>query len=408
MGLFILVAGHGVKSLELHSPRMAIGPAQDLHEGNKDLCSILGCYLPAVILTVLAVGGQAVVIAGADQVIIAVVHCHLLRDLLLLPGRQLSNIQLIAEGACERYMAPGLEGGDSAHSVIRAVGNVCPHSGQGVDQGRSLLNGQALNGIGIVGAPDLGAVIEHTRVKSRAAAGAVLDQQFGVMGMQPLLQLIDSQDIAMVQLSLGIGRQAGAAQVRQLAVHIPLYVCNVGTVQNCPHPAPDIFQHLLPGQIQHQLIARQTGRAPRYLNRPVRVGTVKVGVRGDHLRLHPDAEFHAQLIDLSHQTFQTAGKLFLIDEPVSQGAVVVIAVSEPAVVHHQHLNAQFGRPRGNGQKLFGIEIEVGALPVVDEDGALSVPPDAADQMAAVQVVECPGHMAQAGVGIHHHYLRGLK
>ena len=73
----------------------------------------------------------------------------------------------------ERHQPPGGEGRHPSVGVAGAGGHVGPHGGQGIDEGRALLDAQAVNGVGVVGGPDLGAVVQHARVEPPAAAAAV-------------------------------------------------------------------------------------------------------------------------------------------------------------------------------------------------------------------------------------------
>jgi len=77
---------------------------------------------------------------------------------------------------------------------------------------------------------------------------------------------------------------------------------------------------------------------------PVRVGTVKVAVRVHHLRLHPQAEIHTQGVYIADQFIQAARKLRRVHKPVPQPGTVVVAGTEPAVIHHKQLHSD---PRGN-------------------------------------------------------------
>ena len=128
---------------------------------------------------------------------------------------------------------------------------------------------------------------------------------------------------------------------------------------------------------------------------------VKLGIGGDHLRLEPDAELHAESVHLVDQRLESALQLLLIYEPVAQRAVVRIPVPEPAVVHDQHLYAQLRGFLGDLYQIFGGEVEVCSLPVVDEDRAALVLVFAADKVVSVEVVEGAAHLTKTAVGIDH-------
>ena len=49
---------------------------------------------------------------------------------------------------------------------------------------------------------------------------------------QTLLQLIYTEHITVEQLTLSVCRKSETSHISQLSVHIPLYIFNIGTVQN--------------------------------------------------------------------------------------------------------------------------------------------------------------------------------
>ncbi len=247
-----------------------------------------------------------VIISLTHQVIVLVIHRRLRRDHGPIRLRNLRHIQLVAEGARQRHIAPRLKRRIPPNRVIRAVCHVRPHGGQRIYHRRTRLNGKTLHRIRIVRAPDLRAVIEHTRIKSRPAAGTVLQKQMREFPRQSVLQLIHRQYLSVEQLSLSVRRQAAASHIGQLPVHIPLYIFNIRTAQHrCDHIIHTV-PHFLSGQIQHILVSGKAPRPARNGKRPVRMFSVQVGIRRYHLRLQPDTEFHPQLIDFVHQIFQAA------------------------------------------------------------------------------------------------------
>ena len=100
--------------------------------------------------------------------------------------------------------------------------------------------------------------------------------------------------------------------------------------------------------------------------------SVQIRIRGDHLRLKPDAKLHAKFVDLVHQIFQTALKLLLIDCPVAKRAVITVASAKPAVIHDKHLYAKFRCLLRNGQQFVGVELKIRRLPVIDENRTLFI------------------------------------
>ena len=157
---------------------------------------------------------------------------------------------------------------------------------------------------------------------------------------QSLLQFVYPQHISVVQLSLTIRRQFHAAQIRQLTVHVPFHIFDIGAVQHCRHAFKGMISDFLTGQIQHILIPAQASRTSRNGDCPVRMLSVQIRIRRDHLRFEPDTELQSHGIYLIHQKFQTSRQLLLIDLPVTQARAVIITVSKPPVVHNQHFNPE--------------------------------------------------------------------
>ena len=87
----------------------------------------------------------------------------------------------------------------------------------------------------------------------------------------------------------------------------------------------------------------------------------------DHLRFDPETELQPHPIDAVDQLLQCAAQLFLIRDPVSEGLIIIIACTEPAIVHDQHLDPLFFCLLGKLDKQIAGKIKVGRLPAVDED-----------------------------------------
>ena len=103
-----------------------------------------------------------------------------------------------------------------------------PHGGGGIGEGGAILDSKSVNGIGVVAAPDLGGVVEHTHIKTSAAAGATLDESAGTHRSYPLKETIYPQHIAVIDLSLTFAGQGGGPNLGQSPVHIPLQIGDVG------------------------------------------------------------------------------------------------------------------------------------------------------------------------------------
>ena len=274
-----------------------------------------------------------------------------------------------------------------------------PHGRDRVPEAGAVLDGQPLDGVGVVAAPDLREIAQHAGVKPAAAAGAPLKQHLGETLRQRLQQAVDAQHTAVGGFALALGRQRAAVHVAEVAVHIPLDVGDVVVLQKVGHPAQDKIDDFGPGQVQRQLAAAGGGAAAGQRQRPVGVGAVEVGILADHLGLDPDAEPHAQRVHAVDQRVQPAGQLGGVDLPVAQAAVVVVALAEPAVVQHHQLHAQRGGFFGNGGDLVGREVKVGGFPVVDQHRPPGVAPGAAADIPPQKTVVQPRQRAQARAGV---------
>ena len=199
----------------------------------------------------------------------------------------------------------------------------------------------------------------------------------------------------MVDLALAVGGQGGGPHVGQAAVHVPLYIGDIGTGANSLDLRVNVLPHLGAGEIQHQLVAAPGGGAAGDAQRPVGVLPIELAVLADHLRLNPDAEGHAQRLNPGHQGLQPAGQLFLVDNPVAQAAVVVIPLAKPAVIHDKKFDAQGGGGFGEVHQLVGVKIEVGGFPVVDEHRAARSRAGVLNQVLPDGPVVLPAHLAQA-------------
>ena len=283
-----------------------------------------------------------------------------------------------------------------------------PHGGHRVAEGGAVLDAQAVDGVGVVAAPDLGGVIEHTGIKPAAPSGAALNEHVGVVPAHPVQQLVHPQDVAVEHLPLPVRRKSAGPHVGEAAVHVPLHIGDIGAVQHLPDGLIDVLPDLPAGEVQGQLAAPPGVRPPRNPQRPVGMGPVEVAVLADHLRLNPDAEGHAQLLDPGHQGLQTAGELLPVDNPVPQTAPVAVSGAEPAVVHDKQLDVQRGGGLGDAHQLVGVEAELGGLPVVNEHRAAPALERVVNQILPDGPVELAAHLAKAAGGADQGRLRGGK
>ena len=103
-----------------------------------------------------------------------------------------------------------------------------PHGGGGIGEGGAILDSKSVNGIGVVAAPDLGGVVEHTHIKTSAAAGTAFNEGAGTHLSHPLKETVYPQYIAVVDLPLPLTGQGCRPDLGQSPVHIPLQIGDVG------------------------------------------------------------------------------------------------------------------------------------------------------------------------------------
>lgn len=156
-----------------------------------------------------------------------------------------------------------------------------------------------------------------------------------------------------------------------------------------------MIDHLFARHVQGQLVAPFGFAAAGNVEAPVGVLFVELAFPRDHFRLEPEAEFEAERVDLLHQGAEAALEFGFVDEPVAEAGVVVVAFAEPAVVEHEHFDAESCGVSGDGEQFLFVEIEIGGFPVVDENRALAVLPVAPDQVIVEEIVEGAAHFADA-------------
>ena len=170
----------------------------------------------------------------------------------------------------------------------------------------------------------------------------------------------------------------------------------------------EVAAHILAREVEDVLVAPYAGPPVGDGDHPIGMILVELALDADHLRLDPEAEHHAEAVDLLAEAGEAGGELLGVDRPVTEGGVVVIAEAEPAVIEDEELNPELGAlPRQSEELLLG-ELEVGRLPVVDEDRALAELPRAAHDVVVDEVVEVGARPVHAGGGVGEDGLRALE
>ena len=132
-------------------------------------------------------------------------------------------------------MTSRLERCHPAYYMVRTVTDVRAHGRQRINQLCSLLNHQALDRVSIIRAPDLWAVIQHSRVKACTTAGAVLQKKIREVCHQTLLQFINTEYISVEKLLLRIFGKISTSHITELTVHVPFNIFDIGASKNGSH-----------------------------------------------------------------------------------------------------------------------------------------------------------------------------
>ena len=320
---------------------------------------------------------------------------NLSADFLLLLLREVIDIHLIAEGSGLCHDTPGMKRCAASRLVIRRGGDMGTHGADRIAVGSSALDIQALNGIRVIGAPDLGAVEQHAGIEAPAAARATFNHQVRIPGKKPGQQLIRAQDEPVGHLALPVRRKSMGKTVGNTAVEIPFHIFDTRFIQNIAHGLKQIIHHFLPGHIQHQLIPRHGGLSAGIGKRPVRMRPEQVRVLIDHFRLKPEPELQSECVDLLRELLHGAAQLSFIDDPVAQTGQVVVPAAEPSVIQHQHFHAQGAGTPGKLQELLRIEVKIGRLPAVEQHGTIGCTVSGINDMLADNPVEIAGQAVQS-------------
>ena len=129
------------------------------------------------------------------------------------------------------------------------------------------------------------------------------------------------------------------------------------------------------------------------MQNPVGMLPVKQAFFRDHFRFEPESEFQSEVIDFPHQSAEIAD-LGRIHKPVAERSRVIVALAEPAVVQHQHLDSKLRRTLCNTEEFFRIEIEIGGFPAVHEKRTLFPRPAVPDQMIPHEIMEIARHASE--------------
>ena len=267
----------------------------------------------------------------------------------------------------------------------------------GIEIGEVALNGQPLNGIDIVGTPDLRAKTEHAQIKAVAAGRAAFQQDVGAGCEDPIQHFIQAEDVV-VRL---------ASQSDAVAVHIPLHVGDGSVIQRVGDIFHNVVPHLRQRQVQQQLMA--AGQWCKFIGQgPVGMGAVQVGIHVDGFRFKPQAELQAQTADLVGKAAQSVGELFGVDGIVAQPRFVIVSLSEPAVIQYKQFAAQFFGVFCQLHQPAVMEVKHTAFPAVEQDRTLPILPVGGNDVAVDKSVHGFRQTGKAAIGEGQCRLRGFQ
>ena len=158
----------------------------------------------------------------------------------------------------------------------------------------------------------------------------------------------------------------GVPGVVEVAVVVPLEVGDVVLVEQRVEALPDVLVRALVAQVEHVLVARRQPRPTAGAEDPLGVGAGDVGVEVDHLRLHPEAELHAEGAHVVDQRAEALRPDVRRHGPVAETAGVVAPAGEPAVVKHEAFDADGRTPLSEGLESLQVLPEVDGFPGVQD------------------------------------------
>ena len=279
------------------------------------------------------------------------------------------------------------------------------HRAHRITEGSSVLNPESFNGIRIVTAPDLRRIVKHSGVKSSAAPAAAFNQHIRISSGQTLQKIIESQDVAVHDLSLTLCRQYGTVYITDVPVEIPFQIFHLSMIQHLAHLIKYMVSYIFSGKIQYKLIPSPHWLFSRNGKYPVRMLPVKITVLGNAFRLKPDTEFQSQSMYFFGKLTQSTAKLFLIHVPVSQAAVVIVPFSKPAIIQNEKLHSHICRICCHLKKLFSGKGKVGAFPVIQKNGASCIFIFSSADVVTYSFMERMCHSFKALAAVHHGSLR---
>ena len=159
-----------------------------------------------------------------------------------------------------------------------------------IPKGCSVLNPYTIHCIGIVTAPDLWCIIQHSRVKTTSTTTAAFDQKVWIAAYNTLQEIIKSKHVVILHTALFFC--CHRIYFCHTSVHIPFYIFDISLIEHLTHLLINSIHNFFSRKIKEQLVSSFYRFSSRNLNCPVRMFTVKITVFIYHLRLKPEPEFN--------------------------------------------------------------------------------------------------------------------
>ena len=231
------------------------------------------------------------------------------------------------------------------------------------------LDVQALIGVGIVRAPELGEVLEHLVVHTRTATRTEHHGQGGILLVYACEHIIYSTHVVDVEVALLL-LVVGRIDVGDHAVAVPLEVSHLRILRHdAIYDTIHVILHLGVRYVEHQLVAVVVSLPVGLHDDPVGVLLEEFALGVHHLWLYPYAELHARLLCIPHQSGYSVGQLVLRCLPVTQSSMVILArvlVGKPSVIEQEHIHSQILCILHQFSQTLLVEVESGVLPVVEQ------------------------------------------
>ena len=118
------------------------------------------------------------------------------------------------------------------------------HCAVRVAKARAVLNLKPCKRVGVVARPGLRHIVEHTGVKSSAAARAALKQNIRVSRNNPFKHIIKAEHISVIKFTLMLAVKLGRADIAHISVIIPLDILDICALKNVAHALDDIIAYI--------------------------------------------------------------------------------------------------------------------------------------------------------------------